>query len=202
MKKKHFASTYVSITAILLSCLGAISVGFASWIISQGNEASSTGTINADTIDTKINGVTVSTTSSLNYGHFFFDEGNNYSERSSSSISYTIHYDGNQIIGDNSVNYSLSLSVSLSFGDGSLPIFAKTTYVTSITYGSMGNEANIIDDANFPDNKAITFAINEIITSKTYTADKVLTFTFSNRIIAKYGDRMKNGKFYLRLEAM
>lgn len=200
MKKRFYTGAYVSVAAILLSSLGAISVGFATWVISQSDSISAIGNISADTMDTKINGISVSSDTSITYGHYFFDQGNNYEARSTATITYTISYNGNDIIKDNSTNVSLTLSCSLSFGDGTLPLFVKDMYIKSIKY----NSTEIIDQSTTSftaNNNAVEFYISETITSSSYTASKNLEIEISNKMIAKYGEDMDGGTFYLRLEA-
>ena len=44
---------------IALSCASLVSVGFASWVISQGSEESVSGTIVADTVDNQVHSLTL-----------------------------------------------------------------------------------------------------------------------------------------------
>ena len=200
MKFKHLTGAYVSIAAILLSCLGAISIGFSTWIISQEDSASTNGKINADDINTKIEGVTVSSNSIIEYGHYFFNQGASYEARSTATIIYSISYNGEEIVEDDDTNVALSLSCSLSFGDGTLPLFVKNTYITSIKYNSIEiiEQPTTVFTSN---NDAVEFKISETIIDSTYSASKSLEITLSNRMIAKYGVDMNEGTFYLRLEA-
>ena len=57
MSKKRFNHVGMAVLAMFLSCAGLVSVGFASWIISQGDSATASGTIGADEVNSNINGV-------------------------------------------------------------------------------------------------------------------------------------------------
>lgn len=184
MKKKHFAGAYVSVTAILLSCLGAVSVGFASWVITQGDSSTATGTIHADSIDTNINGLNIASNGPLTFSHYFFQSASNSNQfnQEYATIVYTISYanDG-----------SLPLDGSLSFSSG-LALF-NATYLTSVKFGA--EEGSNLNYEFASNHDAITFNITATSTPQH------LRIQISNKMIAKYGDEMKNGKFYLRLEA-
>ena len=195
MKKKLYTSTYVSVAAILLSCLGAISVGFATWVISQGDEASATGNINADTIDTKISGVTIENTEVFEIGHYFFKNGSTYLNNESGYLSYTITYNPTTI-GKASISLSCGLSFSTKTGN-SLPIF-KSDYLTNVKYDDENQSPLDFSSSN---NTGVIFTLSQSL-SGTESFSKTLRFQFNNKLVAKYGDDMKQGTFYLRLEAM
>ena len=190
MKKKYYTSTYVSVAAILLSCLGAISVGFATWVISQGDSTSANGTINADTIDTNIKGVSI-VGEPLAIGHYHFDNGNgNYS--TTANLTYKISYDVSEIILSNTT--TMTLRGSLSFGEG-LEIF-NNTYFTGVTYDATPATFNYHES-----NTAIEFTITQSIPNNVDDINnKELKFTINNKLVAKYGSQMDGGSFYLRLE--
>lgn len=194
MKHKHFTSTYVSVAAILLSCLGAISVGFASWVISQGDNANTIGNINADSVNTSISGVSVSKSEVFEIGKYFFRNGNTYLNNESGLLSYSITYSPS-VIGKSSITLSCSLSFSTSGGE-SLAIF-KSNYLTSVKYD--GATQATLDFAT-SNNKAVEFSITQSLSGND-SFSKSLEFTFNNKLIAKYGDDMADGTFYLRLEA-
>lgn len=181
MKKRNYTSAYVSISAILLSCIGAISVGFASWIISQGDATSVTGTINADNIDPKIAGLTINSSGPLTYSHYFFQNPNNTDEfnQDSATITYTIYFTG--------ASGSLEFDGSLSFGTG-LHVF-NSTYISV----KLGNED--LNHTFTTNNDAVKFSITATSTPQD------LKFVISNKMIAKYGAEMNQKSFYLSLEA-
>ena len=189
MKKRFLTSSLVSISAILLSCVGAISVGFASWIISQETDpVTANGVINADTIDTNIKGVTI-TGEPIIIGHYHFDDGNGvYSE--TANLIYKISYDVSEIslTGTSTMN----LKGSLSFGDG-LALF-KSDYFDAATYDS-----SALSYSYHTSNTAIEFTFSQTIGNEDIN-DKELVFTINNKMIAKYGSQMDGKSFYLRLE--
>lgn len=194
MKTKHFTSAYVSVAVILLSCLGAISVGFATWVISQGDTANPSGTIKADSVDVGINGISITASSVFQYGHYFFKgNSNTYKNNNEGQLVYTIQYDPNTIEEE-----SLDLLCSLSFSDAngnSMAIF-NNTYLTEVEY----NTTPIAQlDFNSSNNTGVGFGFTQAI-SGTSTISSELVFTFSNKLIAKYGEDMAGGTFYLRLE--
>lgn len=185
MKKRFLTSSLISISAILLSCVGAISVGFASWIISQGDAVTTTGNINADTIDTNIKGVTI-VGEPLAIGHYHYDDGEgNYTD--TATLTYKISYTKSLI-----AVASLRLKGSLSFGNG-LTIF-KSDYFESIKYDGTDISANYHTSET-----AVEFTINQAIGSEDIP-NKQLTFEINNKMIAKWGSQMDGGSFYLRLE--
>ena len=194
MMKKRFDHVGMAILAMFLSCAGLTSVGFASWIISQGDSTSATGNIGADDVNTNINGVSVTVASVFEIGHYHFKNGNTYLNEDTGVLSYNISYDVSEIDKSILTNNNLVLSCSLSFGEG-LSIF-KSDYINSITYNS-----SAITPTYISGNTAIEFTITQTI-GNTDISNIPLTFTFNNKLIAKYGNDMADGSFYLRLEAM
>lgn len=194
MAKKRFNHVHMAILAMLLSCMGLVSVGFASWIISQGDQATTSGTIGADDVNTNINGVSVIVGSVFEIGHYHFKNGDSYLNQNTGVLTYNISYDVSEIDKSILTNNNLVLSCSLSFGEG-LPIF-KSTYVNSITYNS-----NAVTPTYISGNTAMEFTITQTIGDSDIN-NVPLTFTFNNKLVAKYGADMADGSFYLRLEAM
>ena len=194
MAKKRFNHVHMAILAMLLSCMGLVSVGFASWIISQGDQATTSGTIGADDVNTNINGVSVTVGSVFEIGHYHFKNGNDYLNQNTGVLTYNISYDVSEIDKSILTDNNLVLSCSLSFGDG-LAIF-KSTYINSITYNS-----NAITPTYISGNTAMEFTITQAIGNSDIN-NVPLTFTFNNKLVAKYGADMADGSFYLRLEAM
>ncbi len=194
MMKKRFNHVSMAILAMFLSCAGLISVGFASWIISQGDSKTASGNINADDVNTNINGVSIAVGSVFEIGHYHFKNGNSYFNQNTGLLTYNISYDVSKI--DNSIltDNKLVLFCSLSFGEG-LPIF-KTNYVNSVTYNS-----DAVTPTYISGNTAMEFTITQTIGSSDIN-NVPLSFTFNNKLIAKYGNDMKDGLFYLRLEAI
>lgn len=188
---KRNSRIYVTILAVLLSCAGLVSVGFASWIISQETDpVSVTGDINADTVDTNIDGLSISG-SPMRIAHYHYDDGNsNYSDIG--YLTYSIDFDVSEIDKNLLNNNIMTLSGSLSFGTG-LAIF-KSDYVESITYDSSAVSYNFITGET-----AIEFTISQTIGNSDIN-DKELVFAFNNKMIAKYGASMAGDAFYLRLE--
>lgn len=185
MKKRFLTSSLVSISAILLSCVGAISVGFASWIISQGDAVTTTGNINADTINTNIKGVSI-VGEPLTIGHYHYDNGNgSYSD--TTTLTYKISYTKSLI----NVS-SMTLKGSLSFGNG-LTIF-KSDYFESITYDSVA-----VTPSYHQSETAVEFTITQAI-GNSDIPNKELVFEINNKMIAKWGSQMDGSSFYLRLE--
>lgn len=193
--KKHHSRVYISILAMLLSCAGLVSVGFASWIISQGDQATASGNINADDVNSNINGVSVTVGSVFEIGHYHFKNGNSYYNQNTGLLTYNISYDVSEIDTSLLTSNALRLSCSLSFGEG-LACF-KSDYIDSITY----NTSTSITPTYITGNTAIEFTITQAIGSSDIN-NVPLTFTFNNKLIAKYGEEMANGSFYLRLEAI
>ena len=194
MKRKHSNNVQMAILATLLSSAGLISVGFASWIISQGSSTTATGNINADDVNTNINGVSVTVGSVFDIGHYHFKNGNSYYNQNTGLLTYNISYDVSEIDTSLLTSNNLVLSCSLSFGDG-LAIF-KSDYVNSVAYNS-----NTITPTYISGNTAIEFTITQNIGDSDIN-NVPLSFTFNNKLIAKYGEDMAGGSFYLRLEAM
>ena len=194
MAKKRFNHVHMAILAMLLSCMGLVSVGFASWIISQGDQATTSGTIGADDVNTNINGVSVTVGSVFEIGHYHFKNGNDYLNQNTGVLTYNISYDVSEIDKSILTDNNLVLSCSLSFGDG-LAIF-KSTYINSIIYNS-----NAITPTYISGNTAMEFTITQAIGNSDIN-NVPLTFTFNNKLVAKYGADMADGSFYLRLEAM
>lgn len=194
MKRKHSNNVQMAILATLLSSAGLISVGFASWIISQGSSTTATGNINADDVNTNINGVSVTVGSVFEIGHYHFKNGNSYYNQNTGLLTYNISYDVSEIDTSLLTSNNLVLSCSLSFGDG-LAIF-KSDYVNSVAYNS-----NTITPTYISGNTAIEFTITQNIGDSDIN-NVPLSFTFNNKLIAKYGEDMAGGSFYLRLEAM
>ena len=194
MAKKRFNHVHMAILAMLLSCMGLVSVGFASWIISQGDQATTSGTIGADDVNTNINGVSVTVGSVFEMGHYHFKNGNDYLNQNTGVLTYNISYDVSEIDKSILTDNNLVLSCSLSFGDG-LAIF-KSTYINSIIYNS-----NAITPTYISGNTAMEFTITQAIGNSDIN-NVPLTFTFNNKLVAKYGADMADGSFYLRLEAM
>lgn len=184
----------MALLAMLLSCAGLVSVGFASWIISQGDQATASGTIGADEVDSKINGVSVSVASVFEIGHYHFKNGNTYLNQNTGVLTYNISYDVSEIDTSLLTNNTLELSCSLSFGEG-LACF-KSDYVNGVAYNS-----NAITPTYISGNTAMEFTIAQTIGASDIN-NVPLTFTFNNKLIAKYGEDMANGSFYLRLEAI
>lgn len=191
---KRNSRTTITILAMLLTCAGLVSVGFASWIISQGDQATASGNINADDVNSNINGVSVTVGSVFEIGHYHFKNGNSYYNQNTGLLTYNISYDVSEIDTSLLINNNLVLSCSLSFGDG-LACF-KSDYVNSVTYNS-----NAITPTYISGNTAMEFTITQTIGASDIN-NVPLTFTFNNKLIAKYGDDMVNGSFYLRLEAI
>ena len=192
--KKRNSRTAITILAMLLTCAGLVSVGFASWIISQGDQATVIGTIGADDVDTNINGVTVTVGNIFEIGHYHFKNGNGYYNENTGTLTYNISYDVSEIDTSLLSGNSLVLSCSLSFSDGLA--FFKSEYINSVSYNSTAITPTYISG-----NTAIEFTINQTIGS-TDINNIPLTFVFNNKLIAKYGNDMANGSFYLRLEAI
>ena len=191
MRIKHFTNAYISIFAALLCALGSITIGFSTWVTSvNGDTKSTSGNINADSF-AAIQGVTVSSSSVVSYGHYFYEPTSN-TYTATTTIDYSIAYDGNKIVDSSTTNYVLTLNCFLSFGDGSLPVY-RNDYITAATYNS-NSVALTYTSLN------ISFTISETITNNTYSATKHLIFTLSNKMIAKYGDDMNGKSFYLSLE--
>ena len=174
--------------------MGLVSVGFASWIISQGDQATTSGTIGADDVNTNINGVSVTVGSVFEIGHYHYKNGDNYLNQNVGVLTYNISYDVSEIDTSLLTNNKLVLSCSLSFGDG-LAIF-KSNYVNSVTYNSSAITPTYITGST-----AMEFTIEQTIGSSDIN-NVPLSFTFNNKLIAKYGNDMKDGLFYLRLEAI
>ena len=191
---KRNSRTTITILAMLLTCAGLVSVGFASWIISQGDQATASGNINADDVNSNINGVSVTVGSVFEIGHYHFKNGNSYYNQNTGLLTYNISYDVSEIDTSLLTNNNLVLSCSLSFGDG-LACF-KSDYVNSVTYNS-----NAITPTYISGNTAMEFTITQTIGASDIN-NVPLTFTFNNKLIAKYGDDMVNESFYLRLEAI
>ena len=194
MTKKRFNHVGVAVLAMFLSCAGLVSVGFASWIISQGDQTTATGTIGADEVNSNINGVSVAVGSVFEIGHYHFKNGDTYLNQNTGVLTYNISYDVSEIDTSLLTSNTLKLSCSLSFGDG-LACF-KSDYVNSVTYNSTAITPTYISG-----NTAMEFTINQVIGSSDIN-NVPLTFTFNNKLIAKYGEDMTNGSFYLRLEAI
>ena len=182
MKHINRTNVYITISAILLSCLGTISIGFSTWIISQKDEASASGNIQADIVDSNIAGLTVVTNRNLIYGRYFYQNPANQNKYDSEfgSIIYSLKYDGS--------NSSITLDASLSFGTG-LELF-KPEYLTEIKYNNDGITYSYSDNHD-----AVTFNIEAVATSRD------LVFTFSNKMIIDYGNELNSNSFYLRLES-
>lgn len=194
MIKKPKNHVYVTILAMLLSCAGLISVGFASWVISQSDSESTSGNIAADEIDTNIDGVSISVGSVFEIGHYHYKNGNSYNNQNTGVLTYNISYDVSEIKTSLLTSNTLRLSCSLSFGNG-LACF-KSDYVNSVTYNS-----SAITPTYITGNTAMEFTINQVIGSSDIN-NVPLTFTFNNKLVAKYGASMAGGSFYLRLEAI
>ena len=194
MMNKRFNHVSMAILAMFLSCAGLISVGFASWIISQGSSASASGNINADEVSSNIDGVSVTLGSVFEIGHYHFKNGNTYLNEDIGVLTYNISYDVSEIDSSILTNNNLVLSCSLSFGEG-LAIF-KSDYINSVTYNS-----SAITPTYITGNTAIEFTITQTIGDSDIN-NVPLSFTFNNKLIAKYGADMADGSFYLRLEAM
>ena len=127
-------------------------------------------------------------------GHYHFKNGNSYYNQNTGLLTYNISYDVSEIDTSLLTSNTLRLSCSLSFGEG-LPIF-KSTYVNSITYNS-----NAVTPTYISGNTAMEFTITQTIGDSDIN-NVPLTFTFNNKLVAKYGADMADGSFYLRLEAM
>lgn len=194
MMNKRFNHVSMAILAMFLSCAGLISVGFASWIISQGSSASASGNINADEVSSNIDGVSVTLGSVFEIGHYHFKNGNTYLNEDIGVLTYNISYDVSEIDSSILTNNNLVLSCSLSFDEG-LAIF-KSDYINSVTYNS-----SAITPTYITGNTAIEFTITQTIGDSDIN-NVPLSFTFNNKLIAKYGADMADGSFYLRLEAM
>lgn len=179
MKTKRMAGAYVSLTATLLSALGAVSIGFASWAVSKGDQSTATGNVTADAY-TSIDGLSISSSSVLTYGRYFFKTGESTYTGETATITYSIQYTGGS---------SIVLRGFLSFGSG-LAIF-NSTYITNVTFG--GSTATYSFTQN---NQSV-----EISGLSATSSSQNLVFTISNKMIAKYGSEMNSGTFYLSLEA-
>ena len=179
MKVKRMAGAYVSLAATLLSALGAISVGFATWAVSKGDQSTVTGNVVADAY-TSIDGLNVSSSSVLTYGRYFFKNGESTYTGDSATITYSIQYTGGS---------SITLRGFLSFGSG-LAIF-NSTYITNVTFGGSTATYSFVQN-----NQSV-----EISGLSATSISQNLVFTISNKIIAKHGSEMNGGLFYLSLEA-
>lgn len=198
MSKKHFANTYITLAAILLSCVGTVSIGFATWIISQDDSSTASGVINADAFDTNIKGLGITASTPLTFAHYhYISEGSLYDY---GTLTYTISFDVSEINAT-----SLNILGSLSFSD-SMPIF-KELYMSD--YGDNSIKAITYDGNEIPSSSinflsnstGVEFAFTQSIGENDF--NKSLSFTFNNKLIAKYGqDLIEDGKtFFLRLEA-
>ena len=204
MKKKHYTNAYVSVVAILLSCLGAISIGFATWIISKDDTSTISGEIEADKVNTNINGVNI-TPSCFSMGHYYYD-----TTTSSSSIvhsitgilSYEITINKNvlnqAIISDDALTLSLNLTFAKTIENESqnLSIFEEPTYLSSVSYDESPKLHEVTSD-----NKAVMLTIEEDVSGFNGTITKILSFSFTQQLVAKFYDIMRGGKFYLNVEA-
>ena len=110
---KRNSRTTITILAMLLTCAGLVSVGFASWIMGQESDSKvATGDINADEVNSNINGVTVTVGSVFEIGHYHFKNGNSYYNQNTGLLTYNISYDVSEI--DTSLLTSNTLKLSFS----------------------------------------------------------------------------------------
>lgn len=197
---KHFTGAYVSVAVILLSCLGAISVGFATWVISQGDISTATGDIDADKVNTNINGVTI-TPSCFTMGHYHYETVGNssVSHSTTGTLSYVISIDKNALDRDIISNNTLSLSLVLTFADSRTANldFFKSAYIDSVTYDNNSLQGQYTLASPY---RALSLTIQEDV-SGSGAINKTLSFVFNQQLIARYGSAMRGGKFYLNVEA-
>ena len=200
MRMKHFTGAYVSVAVILLSCLGAISVGFATWVISQGDISTTTADIDADKVNTNINGLSI-TPSCFTMGHYHYENVDNasVSHSTTGTLSYAISIDKDAL--DKSIisNNTLTLSMVLTFADSTganLPIF-RPSYIDSVTYNSNSLSGQYTLTNPY---KSLSLTIGEDV-SGTGTIEKTLSFVFNQQLVARYSSAMRGGKFYLSVEA-
>jgi hypothetical protein len=201
MRKRFYTGAYVSIAAILLSCLGAISVGFATWIISQGDTSTVTGDIDADKVNTNINGVAI-IPSCFTMGHYYYDasaSGSTVTHSTTGTLSYDISITKNLIDKTIIPNNTLTLSMTLTFANESsenLPIF-KSAYLSGVNYGGSAFNDYVLADPY----QSVTIEIEEDV-SGSGAINKTLSFVFSQQLVARYYSAMRGGKFYLNVEAI
>ena len=202
MRKRFYTGAYVSIVAILLSCLGAISVGFATWVISQGDISTASGDINADKVDTNINGLTI-IPSCFTLGHYHYEtvSSSSVAHSTTGTLSYEISI--NKRLLDKAIipNNLLSLSLTLTFADlagNNMPIF-KDGYLSDITYSHGGlSEQYALSSPYTSANVSIE---EDVSGNENEPVRGTLSFTFTQQLVARFGVAMKGGTFYLSVEA-
>ena len=202
MKRKHLTGAYVSAVAILLSCVGAISVGFATWVISQGDISTASGDINADKVDTNINGLTI-TPSCFTLGHYHYEtvSSSSVTHSTTGTLSYEISI--NKSLLDKAIipNNLLSLSFTLTFADSTgnnMAIF-KDSYLNDITYSHGGLSEQYALSSPYT---SVSVSIEEDVSgNENEPISGTLSFTFTQQLVARYGVAMKGGTFYLNVEA-
>jgi len=213
MKQKHLTGAYVSIAAILLSCLGAISVGFSTWIISQGDNASASGNINADSVNS-MEGVTI-TSNCFTIGHYHYENHNITSSNpgyyvENGNLIYTLTI--NPITVRNKANLAttntLKITTTITFSKlnkTNLAIF-KNAYLSSISYKQDSGTETILDSGTgelqynlASPYESVSYYFN-VDVSGNGTIVIVLTYTFTQQLVARYYKEMIGGSFYLALE--
>ena len=212
MSKKHFTSAYVSIAAILLSCLGAISVGFSTWIISQGDSASASGNINADSINS-MEGITVAA-NCFTMGHYHYENSNITSSNpgyyvENGNLIYTLTINPatvrNKATLATTNTLKISTTTTFSKDKANLAIF-KDAYLSSISYKkdsetetNLGSGTGVLQYNLVSPYESVSYYFN-VDVSGNDTIVIVLTYKFTQQLVARYYEEMIGGSFYLALE--
>ncbi len=192
MKLKRKAKIFSLFSILALTSVFAI--GFSSFIITSPL-LSLKFDVNTSfgVIENKIDGISVTSTSTLKMGKYFYFENNTHSLEG--YLNYNINVDSsslNEELKNSNENGGYSFILNGEISIDNLEIFNDNTYLTSITFNN--NELNI----GYEKNK-VTFEIDINTSTTSSKEDFTLSFKFSNKLILDYKDDVINKSFNLKL---
>lgn len=192
MKLKRKAKIFSLFSILALTSVFAI--GFSSFIITSPL-LSLKFDVNTSfgVIENKIDGISVTSTSTLKMGKYFYFENNTHSLEG--YLNYNINVDSsslNEELKNSNENGGYSFILNGEISIDNLEIFNDDTYLTSITFND--NEVNI----GYEKNK-VTFEIDINTSTTSSKEDFTLSFKFSNKLILDYKDEVINKSFNLKL---
>ena len=196
MKKTRLTQRIVIGGTLLLSMSGLISIGFASWNMTFFDEGSAEFSINADTVNVNMRGVTASVESCFSISHYFFDNGDGALSETGDLI-YTININQSNLDSDFIINNKLSFDGSLSL-DTANDFSSSTTLVqtgkwvtSSYVYSSIA--------FNISSAKLVLFSADLPVTVGGGNITYKLKFTFDRTLCNEYRSSILNSSFVLRL---
>lgn len=179
--KKRFKLSLVTILTAMVSTIGLISIGFATWTINFDDNANVEGSIIGDTF-IAMHGFRVKSYTTFDYGAYSFGDSATFDN--TGEITYTIGIIPNQL--------DLDVKTALTTGGKSATFYGKFNSLYGVfdafvgaTWGNTNTVQTYIDANDYCFSFVLSGTADISNVNSTVEIEKDLTFTFSNKILAK-----------------